>query len=484
MLKFTVNNCYTYVKDFTPEEIELVKSYCSHSVKKFVSLYKNNYGGILPAFKYKQLSPADKKNWKLETAFDISSISYFYDKYNSFPTGWLLDIADILSENNIEYQISDNRKLNAPILIIPNQLPPLRYYQEECVKLTVEIERGIIQHPTGSGKTVTSCAILANLGLPSLIIVPNLILLNQTYNYMQSCFDSSLIGKIGEGDWNPKLFTVATAQTLWSRIRQQETKDFLNSVQLLIGDECHKINENEEHLPNTWYRVAMQCHNAFYRFGMSATPGKPGSLQRKLLEGITGCVIHKVELQELIDNGYLTDAKIIIKKLKMPRVEKNWRKSYEENILNNTQRNHTIALFAEKFSKENKSVLIIVDEVEEHAKKLNEMLPASAILIGESKKKIRQEVLDEFKAGKLHILISTLLSEGFDFRGLDVVILAAGKKSNKLVAQRVGRALRTEAGKKEAIIVDFYDDDGGFLVKHSKQRIEVYKELGFKIEVI
>ena len=112
------------------------------------------------------------------------------------------------------------------------------------------------------------------------------------------------------------------------------------------------------------------------------------------------------------------------------------------------------------------------------------MIPMSAILIGESKKKIRQDVLYNFRSGKQKILISTLLNEGFDFRGLDVVILAAGKKSNKLIAQRVGRALRTEAGKKEAIIVDFYDDDNGYLVKHSKQRIEVYKELGFPIEFI
>ena len=483
MINFSVNNCYTYAKNFTPEEISTVKSYCTHQVKKFVSLYKNTSGGIMPAFRYKQLSPIDKKYWKLETSFDVSFISYYYDKYNSFPTGWLPEIASLLDDSLIEYQIHDNRVVYETIPISYN-LPELRYYQTEAVKKAVYIERGILQHPTGSGKTITSCAILANLGLTSLIIVPNLILLNQTYDYMCKAFSPDLVGKIGEGDWNPKLFTVATAQTLWSRIAQKETIDFLDSIKVLIGDECHKINENEEHLPNTWYRVAMKCYNAFYRFGMSATPGKLGSLQRRLLEGATGGILHQVELQELIDKGYLTNARIIIKKLKMPKIKGNWRQSYEEHILNNNQRNHTITLFADKFSREGKSVLIIVDEVEEHAKKLNEMIPMSAILIGESKKKIRQDVLYNFRSGKQKILISTLLNEGFDFRGLDVVILAAGKKSNKLIAQRVGRALRTEAGKKEAIIVDFYDDDNGYLVKHSKQRIEVYKELGFPIEFI
>lgn len=482
-MKFSINNCYTYVKEATPVELEIITDYCSHEVKKFLSLYRDANNKVLPAYRYKQLSPHEKQRWHLKTEFDIQVISYYNDKFNSFPTGWLPAICRTLKEEQIPYQLFDNRNKYNPRVLASN-LPTLRYYQDEAVNIAYSIGRGIIEHPTGSGKTVTSCKLIATLGQPTLLIVPNLILLHQTYDYFKEHLQSDLVGMIGDNVWNPGLITISTAQTLWSRITEQTTIDFLQSIIVLIGDECHKINENEEHLPNTWYRVAMKCSNAYYRFGMSATPGKVGSLQRKLLEGVTGRVIYSVPLQELIAKGYLTDAKIIIKKLKMDKISGNWRKSYETNILNNEQRNHAIAMFAESFAKDDKSVLIIVDEVEEHAIKLGGIVKGAVVLTGEANAAERETVISRFRNRQQKILISTLLNEGFDFRGLDCVILASGKKSNKLVAQRVGRALRTDTGKIEAIIVDFWDDDSGYLLKHSKQRLEVYEELGFKIERI
>ncbi len=481
MIQLTIGNSYTFMSGKGVKAYALISDYCTHTVRQFISLYMNAKGKTISAKKYWKLPPAIRGQYRLNTEFKLKNVSYYNSKHKSFPTGWLPEITKLLRQENINFKLHDKRKRPQSHKLKDN-LFPLRYYQKEAVKACIEKERGIIKHPTGSGKTVVIARLCSTLNLPTLIIIPNLILLNQTFDFLSSYIEKDLIGKIGEGIWEPNLFTVATAQTLWVRRSESEVSNFLKSVKVLIGDESHKINKNQEYLPNTWFRIAMKCFYAYYRYGFTATPGKDDSLQKKLLVGATGNIIHEVPLQELIDKGYLTDARIIIKKLNMKKVSGGWRKSYETNILNNEVRNKGIKLYAEEFAKQGKSVLIIVDEVDEHAMRLKDLIEDAEVLIGKDKKSVRDEKITNFRNGTKRILISTLLSEGFDFRGLDCVILAAGKKSNRLVAQRVGRALRTETGKKEAIILDFYDGDEGYLEKHSRERLEVYKELGFKIQ--
>ena len=83
----------------------------------------------------------------------------------------------------------------------------------------------------------------------------------------------------------------------------------------------------------------------------------------------------------------------------------------------------------------------------------------------------------------LKILISTVVNEGVNIPSMDVIIMAGGGKSNKLTVQRVGRALRKAEGKETAKIIDFYDNDNGILLRHSKARLKTYrKEEEFQIE--
>jgi superfamily II DNA or RNA helicase len=63
--------------------------------------------------------------------------------------------------------------------------------------------------------------------------------------------------------------------------------------------------------------------------------------------------------------------------------------------------------------------------------------------------------MDEFRAGRLHVLSSCeLISEGLDVPGIHGVILLRPTKSLGLYMQQVGRALRPFEGKEAAIILD------------------------------
>ena len=481
MIIFTLYSNYTYCHFDSTDDEFLIRDLCSHKIRRFVSKYTDRFGNQINLKDYRRLPFNLKRKYSLKAESISSSISYYYDKYKSFPSGWLPRFIKILNDNDIQYCVSDKRK--KPVSdIITNNIPELRYYQKEAIDSAIKAGRGIIHHPTGSGKTIIMAELIAKFGLNSLVIVPNLVLLDQTYDTFFTFFKKNNVGRIGEGKWDPRKITISTAQTLWARYKEEYVKKFLKSIDVLLSDEAHRINKNEEHLPNTFFRIGMAC-SSYYRFGFTATPGITDSLQRKFLEGVTGRIVHFISIDKLIDEGYLSNAIILMKKMNSNLKFSKWRDAYEKGILENEERNIAIKTFAENYAISGKSVLIMVDEVENHAKILSDLIPSAVLLIGDDKKDERKKKIEQFKSKESKILISTVLSEEFDFKGLECVIIAAGKRSAKTTAQRIGRALRVEPGKKEAIIIDFYDNFS-YLKKHSEERLQTYRDLGFEVKII
>jgi len=90
-------------------------------------------------------------------------------------------------------------------------------------------------------------------------------------------------------------------------------------------------------------------------------------------------------------------------------------------------------------------------------------------------KKIRKEYTENIHNQKYDVVIgSSVLNEGFDESGFDVVIIASGGKSSIQLTQKIGRGLRPKIGK-EAIIIDFIDVPK-FLIDHYKKRRAVLEQ--------
>jgi len=419
---------------------------------------------------------------------------YFNIKNNSFPTGWLFSkVIKVCKELKLPYVIDDCRnKLNLkPILA---ELPhTLRDYQLEAYKVAVKKERGILALATGSGKSLMAAKILSYYGLNSLYIVPSLNLVYQTHKVLADIFGEESVGFIGDGEYNPKLFTVATQQTLWSRKDKQEVKDLLYSTEVLVLDEAHKVEKvkgKSNRLGNTWYEIAMQCCSARVRLALTATPGKANSYSRLLLEAVTGKIIYELGSSALIKQDYLAKPYIYIYTIPLNTKFKNWQAAYKYNIFHNDIRNNLIVEKANELASKGKRVLVVVDRIAHHGKVLMEKFGDTNIesLYGSDKSEIRLDVLDRFKKGKTLILLSTLIKEGVDLPEMDAIILAnAGKggEHGRKTIQTIGRCLRKADGKDKAIIIDFYDADGSTLERHSNERLKIYKsEPEFEIQVL
>lgn len=382
-------------------------------------------------------------------------------------------------------------------------------FQEDAVLEAVTYGRGLLDCPTGAGKTVIMAKIINRLRVPSLVIVPSLELLNQTYNKFVEYFGDGSVGIFGEGKKEGFKFpiVVATQQSLY--ITMKTDRELFNSlvcqIELLLTDECHHINTGKKkskgkkkekvELPaNSWWHVSMAIE-AYYRFGVSATIEVSDSPNGKfVLESATGRVIYSISTSELIKRKVLCP--IIYNVVKLPAEPcRSWRNiyagkkgnrhcvvpgAYEINILENPERNSLISDITMALHKQGRKVLVLVDLVEKHGKILEKMIQNSVFLHGEQNRTTRDEHIESFVEDN-KVLISTIVKEGFDVPAIDAVWIAGGGKGHRQLIQKIGRARRVYPGKINAVVWDIYDDDGmtkdgspRMCARHSEERLSIY----------
>jgi superfamily II DNA or RNA helicase len=370
--------------------------------------------------------------------------------------------------------------------------------------------RGVLQMPTGGGKTLLAAHLIQAIDRPAFFFVHTRDLLHQTI----AVFERELgleVGVLGDGRAELRPLTVATIQTAYRavedlpppRLPRRKTTDeddepppeppleldeatrhevmqALAAAPLVIFDECH-------HLPaDSFYGIAMQAGAARWRFGLSATPWRDDR-QDMLLEAALGPAVSVTNFSDLIRLGHLVPPRIRLASPRPPRIAGGARRVayaqiYSAAIVENQERNRAIATQARDWAAEGLSVLILVAQTA-HGRKLQKLLPEAQFMHGALDSRFRRQALAELER-KLHpiLIATTLADEGLDVPTLNAVILAGGGKSASRIYQRIGRALRPAEGKSEARILDFVDDMP-YLRDHSEARIELYRhEACFRIE--
>ncbi len=86
---------------------------------------------------------------------------------------------------------------------------------------------------------------------------------------------------------------------------------------------------------------------------------------------------------------------------------------------------------------------------------LSEKCPDSAVIYGDMDKAERASVIERFRNGEIRVIFNVrVLSTGFDYTGIDCIVLGISTASIALYDQIVGRATRIDPGKKDALIID------------------------------
>jgi superfamily II DNA or RNA helicase len=419
---------------------------------------------------------------------------------DSFSTGLLPRVLDKLSLFKCEVDFTCNYPVFAPE---PQPLPDWAYdHQREIVNNAIENYRTLIQSPTGSGKSYAIAFFIKQFASRRVLItVPSINLLHNIKRPLESILEEP-IGMIGDGKCTWERVTVGIINSL-SKHSKGKFKEELEAQEILVVDEAH-IGACA-----SMQKISNACINTTYRLGLSATAYRTSG-DDLVLEGVLGPksliipedvmvklnVIHapkaffvRNEHQGLVYNGAVKSIGVhqesIISYPNTPNNKPDPDEVYIQEVVRNSQRNKTaikvLRAFLDSPNRGGNALLII--HLIEHGKLLQKEAAKQGLEIpfidGSYKGKDRMEVLDKFREGQIDYLIaSSILNEGEDLPMLELLINCAGRANKRITTQRNGRSLRIDKSgrKKQAIIVDFYDDEPFYLNAHARKRMNIINQ--------
>ncbi|MDB3996770.1 DEAD/DEAH box helicase [Gammaproteobacteria bacterium] len=363
----------------------------------------------------------------------------------------------------------------------------LREWQAKAFPLWWAKKRGIVKVVTGGGKTVFAIHCLTkyleeNKDHSIFIVVPSIALLDQWYEGLQKDFNENEIALNGGGEHLEKLsrINISTIDSVKNIIEQ-----FNASKTLLIVDECHKIGTEKrgEVLTNNWHAT----------LGLSATPERDYDdnfyiIIRKIL----GDIIFDYDYIDAREDEVIVNFKLLYAYAAMTPDEEEKYKKFTKSIQRraatiggNDMNDYPLKMLIfnrarmvknsknripfgiELLQKHKRDSWIVFTENKKQAKEFNKIINSkgykSAIYNTDLDSAEREENLNNFKKGKLNVLVScTALDEGFDMPEADGAMILSASSSKRQRIQRMGRVLRITANKQNALIVTVYSSKTEF----------------------
>jgi len=343
----------------------------------------------------------------------------------------------------------------------------------------IPFPRGIINASTNAGKTAAMAGVHLNLDgdYSMLVLIHRKDIFTQLVTFFEEVYGE--VGVINMKKYDPKNITVGMIKTVFNRLESSvNVKKDLAKFDVVAVDECHLAGSK------TFTKV-LQNVQASVRVFVSGTPFDSDAIVNKMMAiGLSGPELIHISKRELMDKGISLKAKIYMHLCHeyvglVP--EFNYDVAIDTRIHKSAKR---AAIMADICRKHKGSTLIAVNEIE-HGQLLYaslQLLGIKSIAFVHGTDKERDSKIQDFKDGKIQVLISTqILKEGVNIPIVSNIIYAAGKKAKVDIKQWMGRGERLHGKKTEFTMHDFYDI-GEYVEAHSKKRLVTYKDE--KLEVI
>jgi superfamily II DNA or RNA helicase len=330
---------------------------------------------------------------------------------------------------------------------------------------------GVLQAPTGSGKTTMALSLIARRRQPALIMVHTRELAIQWKKMIQKFMGipAAEIGQVGAGKMKMGDVTVGMVQTL-----RKVASEVAPQIGFVILDEAH-------HCPSKIFSEVVSKFASRYMLGLSATMFRRDQLTR-LICWFLGDKVHEVNQEDLVDAGHILPVSVGWRETEFePTFDPS--EEYSKMLSELTQDSARNALIADDVAKEagnGGGVVLVLSDRREHCRALVGLLAArgveAAVLTGDLSTAERQAVVEALNAGKVKVLVATgqLIGEGFDSPALSTLFLACPVKFNGRLLQYMGRVLRPAPGKAKARVYD-YVDPVGVLENAARARQRVYE---------
>lgn len=352
----------------------------------------------------------------------------------------------------------------------------LKGYQVDLINKACQNQRGIIQAPTGSGKTVIGISIVKAFRDPDVLWL---------------CHTKDLMYQTGEefkkygykpgylGDSHCDLGSRILIAMRQSAVKFLDSPDVKEQTMVIV-DEAHHISKF-----NGEYAEILSHVLSPLRFGLTAT--LPTSDESKLaVESFLGPLVGRITINEAKEEGMSSDIKIkILKVFKNQKVkeQKRYPDVYRMGVIENDEKNLMLMERAKQHVDKGDSVLIIVKEIEHGDTLLStaRSLGLEARFVhGATNGEFRVKLKDALNDKRIKCVISSVVwKEGINIPELNVIINAAGGKSEIATLQTIGRGLRKTETKESILVYDVFDPSHYHLINHFGERVSLYSEMGW-----
>jgi superfamily II DNA or RNA helicase len=387
------------------------------------------------------------------------------------PRGFTGQLVKCLSNHHVPYTIEDRtRRLGDVSFIFTGNLYP---FQQEAVDAMLGKRFGVLNSPTGSGKTVMGLSLIAARRQPTLVICHTKELLYQWRDRAAAFLGLSPhdIGLLGDGQKRlGEHLTVGIVNSVYKC-----TKELREQVGHLVVDECHRT-------PSRTFTEAVSTFDSRFMLGLSATPYRRDGLSR-LIYFYIGDQVHSISPRSLQTLKRIMKPRLVVRETAF---DYDYADDYQEMIKHLTadpRRNRLIVSDVLNATRK-AGVSLVISDRKEHCAALYYLLREKRrirLLTGDVASKERHRIIEELNRGGVEVLVATaqLIGEGFDLRTLAHIFLTTPVSFTGRVKQYVGRILRTAEGKREAVIYDYLDQPG-VLKASFKSRASAYRELGIE----
>ena len=317
------------------------------------------------------------------------------------------------------------------------------------------IQRQLVALPTGVGKTVLACHVAKAIEGSTLFLCHRQELVEQTARTMSAVDPERQQGRIEQGVHRVGDFTIAMLPTVHRRLDRIAPDAF----DCVIVDEAH-------HAASRTWRETLDHFKPSLRLGLTATPERLDGLA---LSNLFDEIVYSMNLADAVKEQYLVPPSAIqcLTSVNISAVHTRGGDFAEDELANLVDDPARNVFIAEKYLEHcsgRKAIAFCCNIA--HAKHLVEACLEAGIsaewISGVDSD--RTEKLERFAKGEYQVLANCqILTEGFDDKSVDAILLCRPTKSKSLFAQMIGRGLRLNEGKTDCRVLDFVDNAG----KHS-----------------
>lgn len=289
-------------------------------------------------------------------------------------------------------------------------------------------------------------------------------------------------------DWESRV-----GESLAELEQQIEIRTFAYMVrhyaEIQPGEYDYIVIDEAHHAVAPMLKRVIQHFDPAFMVGLTATDQRP---DKKKLESVFGSYKTGLSLEQAMEEGIIAQANVyrIETNIDLSKVRFNGKEYVNadlEKSIRVTSRNELIVdvlkeYFCDGEVANRQGVIFCVNtkHTVEMERLLNEAGISAKAYTGQTKQ--ADKVMEDFKTKKIRFLCAcNMISEGWDYPELGILVMARPTMSKVLYLQQLGRGLRRTASKENVFVIDVVDEYGALAkpwTMHSLFHNELYVPFG------